>query len=107
MKVLAGRYFGQKGIVALIEGLPVGLLAKRTKKVARAQDHQSIFCHLFYFVTISPLSSPELPAITTPRREPSPQKNNNTFWQVKIIRGTMENPKQPLKNNSNVRSQMH
>ena len=33
MKVLAGRYFGQKGIVALIEGLPVGLLAKRTKKV--------------------------------------------------------------------------
>ena len=33
MKVLAGRYFGQKGIVALIEGLPVGLVAKRTKKM--------------------------------------------------------------------------
>ena len=75
MKVLAGRYFGQKGIVALIEGLPVGLLAKRTKKVARA-DHQSIFCHLFYFVTISPLSSPGLPAITTPRREPAPKQKN-------------------------------
>ena len=79
MKVLAGRYFGQKGIVALIEGLPVGLLAKRTKKVVRAQDHQSIFCHLFYFVTISPLSSPGLPAITTPRREPSPQKKITTL----------------------------
>ena len=85
MKVLAGRYFGQKGIVALIEGLPVGLLAKRTKKVVRAQDHQSIFCHLFYFVTISPLSSPGLPAITKPRRETSP-KQKKTFWQIKITR---------------------